>query len=179
MLWISINDGEEVVSMSKYKSKQQLVDEITKEKTILEQVLSNLDNEKVCQPGVCEDWSAKDILCHLAEWQQMVMNWYEEGSSGKTPEVPGKGYKWSQLPELNNAIYEEFKGLSWDEAQEFFGRTEKEIMRLLLETEETTLLAPGLQPWMNNNTLIAYIGSSTASHYKWASGLIKKFLKAK
>jgi hypothetical protein len=163
--------------MSKYKTKQQLLDEISKEKLVLDNTISILKPKNLAKRGACEDWSVKDIVCHLAEWQAMVLKWHEEGKKGNTPEVPKEGYKWSQLPELNNTIYIKYKDYSWEEAKLFFKRTEKKVMELINESDEETLLKPGLYPWMNNNTLIAYLGSCTSSHYKWASGLIKKFAR--
>ena len=163
--------------MSKYKSKQQLIDEISKEKKILNDLLESVDKTKLCIAGACVNWSIKDIVCHLAEWQEMVLSWYELGMSGKTPEVPGKGYKWSQLPDLNMEIYKKYKNLTWEEARQFFKKSEFNIMSTIKDMEEDTMLKPGLYPWMNQNTMIGYFGSCTSSHYKWASGLIKKFIK--
>ena len=163
--------------MSKYKSKQQLLDEIVKEKAILEVALNSVDKTKLGVTGACGEWSIKDIICHLTEWQEMVLSWYEIGLTGETPEVPGKGYKWSQLPELNNEIYKKYKDISWEEAQQLFHKSEERIMLLVNTIDEEKMLKPALQPWMNNNTLIAYFGSCTSSHYKWASGFIKKFIK--
>jgi hypothetical protein len=163
--------------MSKYKSKQQLLDEIGKEKPILDTLILSLDAEKASRPGACDDWSVKDILCHLVEWHRMVLSWYREGSAGKTPEVPGRGYKWSQLPDLNREICERYKQTSWDEAKDLFADTFGEVFELIQTMDEQTMLTPAYQPWMNQNTLIAYFGSCTSSHYKWATGLIKKFIK--
>ena len=162
--------------MSKYKSKQQLIDEIGVEKHKLDELLNSLDLKISLLPGACDKWSVKDIICHLAEWQNMVLSWYKEGSQNKIPEVPGRGYKWSQLPDLNEAIYQEYKNYSYEEAQKFFAKTQNLMKKLIEETEEEIMLKPGLQKWMNKNTLIAYIGSCTSSHYKWASDLIKKFI---
>jgi hypothetical protein len=161
--------------MSKYKSKQQLLEEISKEKLILNTTLKSLDRSKLSIPGACGDWSVKDIICHLAEWQEMVLSWYEIGSAGDIPEVPGKGFKWSQLPDLNQQIYLKFKNYTWDETQKAFAKSESKIISVIKNCDEKIMLKPGLQPWMNKNTLIAYFGSCTSSHYKWASGLIKKF----
>jgi hypothetical protein len=163
--------------MSKYKSKQQLLDEISKEKHVLDKVLESVDRTKLCLAGACVDWSIKDLICHLAEWQEMVLSWYETGLAGKSPEVPGKGYKWSQLPELNKEIYKKYKNITWEEAQQFFQKSEAKIMIVIAKLEEETLLKPALYPWMKQNTLIAYFGSCTSSHYKWATGIIKKFVK--
>jgi hypothetical protein len=107
----------------------------------------------------------------------MVMLWYEIGLSGKTPDVPSKNYKWNQLPELNNYIYEKYKNDTWEVVQKRFISTEAKIMSLINSIDERIMLKPSLHPWMNKNNLIAYFGSCTSSHYQWASTLIKKFIK--
>jgi len=43
-----------------------------------------------------------------------------EGSEGRTPDVTGRGYKWSQLPDLNRGIFEQYKHIHCDEAKDLF-----------------------------------------------------------
>jgi hypothetical protein len=160
--------------MSKYKTKQQLQGEIITEKTKLDLLLSKMDANQKCSVKVCEEWTTKDIICHLAKWQEMVLTWYQAGVEGRTPAVPHEKYKWSQLPELNQEIYLACKDFSLSKSEDYFAGTESRIMKLLNSQPEETLLKPGLYPWMKKNNLIAYIGSCTASHYKWASDLIKR-----
>jgi hypothetical protein len=49
------------------------------------------------QPGIVGEWSAKDVLAHLTEWEQMVLGWYHAGLAGETPALPAPGFKWSEL----------------------------------------------------------------------------------
>ncbi len=163
--------------MSKYKSKQQLAEEIDREKAKLKELLANIDPRIQATESVTGEWTTKDIICHLAKWQEMVLSWYADGLAGKPPAVPHANYKWSKLPELNQEIYITYNGYSLAQAQEFFRKTEASIIKLFEELTEEQLLKPGLYPWMNKNSLIAYIGSCTASHYKWAADLIRKKFK--
>lgn len=52
------------------------------------------------------DKNLRDILVHLYEWHQMVNRWHRIGTiEGGIPEVPGKGYTWRTLPDLNLEIW--------------------------------------------------------------------------
>ncbi len=163
--------------MSKYKSKQQLAEEITTEKAKLDKLLANVDPKLQTTELVTGEWTTKDIICHLAKWQEMVLCWYADGLAGKATAVPHAKYKWNQLPELNQEIYLAYKDYSLEQAQAFFSKNEAGIIKLFEELTEDELLKTGLYAWMNKNALIAYIGSCTASHYKWAADLIKKKFK--
>jgi hypothetical protein len=67
------------------------------------------------EPGIVGEWSVKDVLAHLYEWEQMVLRWLAAGKRGETPEVPAEGYKWNQLPALNEEIWLKYKDLPLDE----------------------------------------------------------------
>ncbi len=63
----------------------------------LEQLLAPLTPGQMMQPGIVGEWSAKDVLAHLTEWEQMVLGWYHAGQAGETPALPAPGFKWSEL----------------------------------------------------------------------------------
>jgi len=56
------------------------------------------------EPGVVGEWSVKEVLAHLVEWEQMVVGWYRVGHGGEVPELPAPGYKWNQTPPLNQML---------------------------------------------------------------------------
>ena len=49
------------------------------------------------------------MLSHLIEWEQMVILWVKSGMEGKIIPVPAEGFKWSQLPALNEKIFQEHR----------------------------------------------------------------------
>ena len=56
------------------------------------------------------DKNLRDVLIHLYEWHQMVKRWYEEGTvKGGMPAVPGEGYTWMTLPDLNTDIWKRYQ----------------------------------------------------------------------
>jgi len=163
--------------MSRPLTKTQLLADIQKEFRTLESVLAPLTPEQMAFANAPGAWSIKDILAHLYEWQQMVFTWYTTSLRGEMPALPAPGYKWNQLPALNQHIYEKYRDLAPDRALQLF-RESHQIMVQFIETlSDTDLTTPGLYKWMNQNTLIAYLNSSTAAHYVWALKEIRKILK--
>lgn len=158
-------------------NKPQLLDIAQKEYLKLDKFLSTCTLEKLTIPPIPGQWSIKDIVAHLYEWQQMVFCWYETGRRGETPAVPAPGYKWSQLPALNQHIYEKYRDLPPEEALAMFCESHQKTIQFIEALSDRDLSSPGLYAWMNQNTLMAYFNSVTAAHYVWALKEAKKALK--
>ncbi len=163
--------------MSRPLNKTQLLESIQKEYAALEKFLAPLTSEQMAFAPAPGAWAVKDILAHLVEWQQMFFRWYEAGLRGETPTVPAPGYKWSQLPALNQAIYEQYRGLSPEQAIGMFRQSHQKTIEFIETLPESDLTTPGLYKWMNQNTLMAYLNANTAAHYVWALKDAKKALK--
>ncbi len=154
--------------MSRPLNKTQLLETIHKEYTILEKFLAPLtavQMEFAPAPGA---WAIKDILAHLYEWQRMFFTWYETGLGDVMPELPAPGYKWNQLPALNQAIYEKHQALTPEQALTLFRESQQKTVEFVETLSDADLITPGLYKWMNKNTLLAYLNSATAAHYRWA-----------
>jgi hypothetical protein len=163
--------------MSRPLNKPQLLAAIQKEYTTLEKFLSSLTAEQWTNAPAPEAWAVKDVIAHLYEWQQMFFTWYETGLRGETPAVPAPGYKWSQLPALNQHIYEKYQQLSSEQTLALFRESHQKTIEFIENLSEAELTTPGLYKWMNKNTLMAYLNANTAAHYVWAVKDAKKALK--
>lgn len=164
--------------MPKAATKAQLLSNSLKEYEALENLLRPLTPAQMTQAPAPGEWSVKDILAHLYEWQQMFFRWYESGLRGEKPTVPAEGYKWSQLPALNQHIYETYRDLPLDKALQLLRQSHQKTMELAESLPEAELFERGRYAWMNQNTLAAYLHANTAAHYLWARGEIRKRVKA-
>ena len=43
------------------------------------------------------DKTIADVICHLHEWHNMMMNWYKIGMSGQKPAIPAEDVTWQTL----------------------------------------------------------------------------------
>lgn len=165
--------------MSKPTTKEQMLDEIDKERGALEEFLSTLTPDEIVRPNALGPWSVKDVMAHLLEWEQMFLGWHKAGLQGKLPEKPAPGFKWNQLSELNQQIYQKYSDQSLHEIQKQFRASYRQIMRTLQELSEEDLFTPKRFAWTEKHTLLAFILPNTSSHYRWARTEMQKGMKKK
>ncbi|HEY5485137.1 MAG TPA: isochorismatase family protein [Candidatus Cryosericum sp.] len=149
-------------------NKQQLLDEAQKKYEALGRQVASFTPEEMVRPGVIGTWSIKDILAHLLEWQTMLMGWYEAGLRGEKPAVPAEGYNWSQLPELNQAIYERCRDAALDDVRSQLDASHRHMQDVVASLSEEELFTPGRYAWIGINTLASYVDSCAGAHYRWA-----------
>lgn len=158
-------------------TKDSLIQEIKKERGALEKFLSSLTPEQMTTPGALGEWSVKDVLAHLAEWEQMFLGWYNTGLEGERPHMPAPGYTWAQTPALNQKIYEKHRDRPLEDVLAWFAESHRQIYALIEQLSNDDLTIPGRFPWTKQNTLITYLVSATSSHYHWAHTEMRKRLK--
>ncbi|MDD5370113.1 MAG: ClbS/DfsB family four-helix bundle protein [Anaerolineaceae bacterium] len=163
--------------MPRPTTKDQLISDSRTEYSGLERLIANLSPDEMVKPGVMGDWSVKDILAHLSEWHCMVLSWYESGLRGMALPIPAKGFKWSQLPALNQQIYLRYRDQPLDEVLSRFRGFHHQVMKLIDDLTPEELFTPGYYTWTKKNHLAAYIVCCTGGHYRWASTEIRKGIR--
>jgi len=164
--------------MPRPTTKKQLLETIEVERKTLEQFLAGLSPAQMTQPGLVGEWSAKDVLAHLLEWQNMVLNWYLAGVKGKVPVTPSEDLNWGQLPQLNQRIYEKHFSRPLTDIEKEFRSSCRKTLNTIQTISEADLFTRGRYTWTRNNTLGSFFTSCTSSHYHWARTAMKKGLKA-
>jgi uncharacterized protein (TIGR03083 family) len=152
---------------------------IDRERGALDAFLATLTPEQMVAGGVVSEWSVKDVLAHLIEWEQMVLAWYAAGLRGETPQLPAPGYKWSELPQLNQAIYEKHRDRPLEAILAQYAASHAEIVALIQQLSDDELFEARRYSWTRSNTLGAYFVSATSSHYLWARNELRKGVKRK
>jgi hypothetical protein len=165
--------------MPRPTSKAELLTAIEKERGALEELLESLSSEDMIEPGVVGEWSVKDVLAHLTEWEQMVLGWYRAGLRGQMPELPAPGYKWNQTPQLNQKIYKKHRDRALEQVLREFQDSHEEILDVIHDLSNDDLFTAGKYAWTRRNTMGTYFVSATSSHYLWARKEIRKGLKVK
>src|SRR5690349_24389335 len=117
--------------MPKPTTKEQMLEEIDHERNALEEFLCSLTPDELVRPNILGPWSAKDVMAHLLEWEQMFLGWYKAGLKGKIAEKPAPGFKWNQLPQLNQQIYEKYCIQPLQEVQKEFRASYRQLTKTL------------------------------------------------
>ena len=164
----------------KFQSRADLLEAIEREHATFVHLVESLPSRSYTKAGVWGDgWTIKDLCAHLAEWEQMFLQWYRVGQEGCEPAVPAAGYKWNETPQLNKAIWRKHRDKSWRKVREEFDSSYEEILSLARQLEEDELLTPGFFPWTKKLPLMTYVAANTSSHYRTATKLLKRWLRAR
>jgi hypothetical protein len=162
----------------RYKSKQAFLDSIQVEHDLLCARLAEVPDARWHELGVWGDgWTLSDLVAHLAEWQQLFLSWHETGLRGGVPHMPAVGYKWSETPRLNRAIREKHCSRSLVAIRADFDSGYNRILQIVKTLSPEQLLESGHYEWTGRHPLTTYIGPNTASHYRFAMKVIKRWLK--
>jgi hypothetical protein len=162
--------------MGKRLRKQALLGEIRLERAALDDVLAPLTRRQMTMAGVTRGgWSVKDVLAHLAEWQQMNLNWYAAGLRGEQPAIPAPGFTWRELPRLNETIYRKHHRRSLQAVLRDYRSYHERVVALIEALPDADLVTLGRFSWTGSSwTLSDYLRASTAAHYLWARTRIRR-----
>lgn len=159
--------------MPKYTNKEGLLDAIQDARACLEKKFSKLTPDQMVWPGSMDNWSVKDILAHLVDWEQRLIGWYQAGLRGEVPETPAPGISWRDLPTLNQRGYEKHQDEALDLVMENFQRSYQETFRLIEGMSEEEIYTPGHYKWTGKSNLYSFIAANTFRHYNWARNQIR------
>jgi hypothetical protein len=162
----------------KYRSKQALTRDIAEAYAALCALLQSVPAARYREPGVWgDDWTVHDLVAHLFAWHQLFLAWHHAGLRGVTPEMPAPGYRWNETPGLNRAIRERHRHGDPDELLRQLEVSHGEVLTLAESLSEEQLLQAGHFAWTRDNALVTYLGANTASHYRFASKVLKRWLR--
>jgi len=138
---------------------------------------ADMDDKK--EPHWKRDKNLRDVLIHLHEWHEMVKRWYDEGTvKGGMPAVPGEGYTWVTLPDLNMEIWKRYQDVPLKSAKEMLRKSHADVMKIVGSHTNDELFSKGLYKWTKSTNLGSYFVSCTSSHYDWAMKKIKLHIKS-
>lgn len=123
------------------------------------------------------DKNIKDVLIHLYEWHQLLLNWITSNQKGESKDFLPKPYNWKTYPAMNVAFWEKHKTTTYEKAKEILNESHKKVMDLVETFSDDELFIKKYFPWTGTTNLGSYCISSTSSHYDWAMKKIKMHIK--
>lgn len=152
----------------KAKTKAELLESIRTTREQLGVKFSKLTPEQMVWSGSMDNWSVKDILAHLVDWEQRFTDWYNAGLQNKVPETPAPGMTWRDLPKLNQEGYELHKDDNLEDVLDQFECSYKQTYTLIESMTEQEIFEPEYFAWTGKSSLLSWIVANTSSHYNWA-----------
>ncbi|EHL16390.1 ClbS/DfsB family four-helix bundle protein [Peptoanaerobacter stomatis] len=123
------------------------------------------------------DKNLRDILIHLYEWHQLILNWVNSNQNGKAKPFLPKPYNWKSYGDMNVEFWKKHQDTSLKDAKEMLNKSHNEVLELAKKFTNEELFSKGVYKWTGGTTLGSYFVSSTSSHYDWAIKKLKAHQK--
>jgi len=159
-------------------TKAGLLERIRSEHRRLETALAGISPENMLRPGVVGEWSIKDILAHISDWEQRFLSWYRAGQRGEVPERPEPGLSWDDLDLLNQRIYEKHRHRSLPDVRAGFDASYQELIAAVEAMSEEELFTAGRFAWTGDYPLLPYLRANADEHYAEHAAQIEAWRRA-
>jgi hypothetical protein len=159
-------------------TKVILLAETEKQRTELIAMLGGMSREQLLWPGAY-GWSAKDHVAHLAEWERLLLLWYDAGVRGENPPMPAPGYTWATIDALNTQIYDRHRDDQLEHVLADWQATSRQLIVLTQGISEADLYTTGRYAWTGRGTLASFVYECGPNHYRWSMVEIKRGLKVR
>jgi hypothetical protein len=116
--------------MDSTTGKTQLLNDLKNEQATWEQLLNDIGEAHMTQPGVAGEWSIKDIVAHLTGWRQRTVARLQAGLHKEPPSAPPWPAQLQTDDEINAWIYAANKDRSLADVL----RESREVFAQLVET---------------------------------------------
>lgn len=158
-------------AINKFEELLNLIDSLTVRE--LETPFDFSDDVKKTEAHWSRDKNLRDVLVHLYEWHQLIINWV--GNNTKGNEVPflPEPYNWKTYVGMNIGFFEKHQNTTLEQAKEMLLQSHKQVVELADTFTNEELFEKGRYKWTGTNALGSYFVSTTSSHYDWAIKKLK------
>lgn len=123
------------------------------------------------------DKNVRDILIHLHEWHNLMLEWVANNKAGVRKPFLMEGYNWKTYGDMNIVFWKRNQTVSLDMALEQFKESHRKIMDMIQTMSNDELFQKNVYDWVGGSTIGSYFVSVTSSHYDWAMKKIKAHRK--
>ena len=123
------------------------------------------------------DKNLRDVLIHLYEWHQLILNWVESNQKGEEKPFLPEPYNWRTYGDMNVEFWKKHQNISLEDATRNLEKSHKDVLELAEKFTNEELFSRKIYKWVGGSTLGSYFVSATSSHYDWAMKKLKAHQK--
>ena len=123
------------------------------------------------------DKNLRDVLIHLYEWHNLMLDWVRSNMDGKEKSFLPYPYNWKTYGDMNVEFWKKHQKTSLENAKKMLDNSHEQIIKLIDTFTNENLFSKGVYKWTGGTTLGSYFVSVSASHYDWAIKKIKAHQK--
>jgi hypothetical protein len=165
--------------MARPTTKQELIIAGNRQFNKLWELINSMSDEE--QNAVFRfedrDKTVRDVLVHLYEWHQLLLNWATANRIGEAKPFLPAPYNWRTYPEMNVEFWKKHQNTPYDASKAMFVESHAKVIALIETFSDEELFSKKHFAWTGTSSLGSYCVSATSSHYDWAMKKIKMHIK--
>ncbi|SHH09111.1 hypothetical protein SAMN02745245_00504 [Anaerosphaera aminiphila DSM 21120] len=123
------------------------------------------------------DKNIRDVLIHLYEWHNLLINWVSANRVGDDKPFLPEPYNWKTYGKMNVEFWEKHQSASQIKAEKMLEKSHVEVIKIIDSFTDEELFTKKYFPWTGTSSLGSYCISATSSHYDWAIKKLKAHIK--
>lgn len=159
-----------------FEKLNKLINSLSKEELSITFDFSN--HEKKKEAHWDRDKNLRDILIHLHEWHNLLLNWIAANTKGEEQPFIPLPYNWKSYGEMNLVFWQNHQKTTLEDAQKMLLQSHADIMKLANTFTNEELFSKNVYKWVGGSVLGSYFVSATVSHYAWAMKKLTAHKKA-
>ena len=175
--------------MSRPKTKEDLMTSAKENYEKLGAIISKMSEEELNTPFDFSkdekkkeahwgrDKNLRDVLIHLYEWHQLILNWVNSNKNGEEKAFLPQPYNWKTYGEMNVEFFKKHQDTPLQKAKEMLKQSHIKVLDLAETFTNDELFSKGVYEWVGGSVLGSYFVSVTSSHYDWAIKKLKAHQK--
>ena len=164
-----------IAAAKKYEEMNKLISSLSEKELETAFDFTKMKSGKEAHWG--RDKNLRDILIHLYEWHQLLLNWVSANEKGEERPFLPAPYNWRTYGEMNVAFWKKHQDTSLEDAKRMLEKSHSEVMALAERLTDEELFTKDAFKWTGGNMLGSYFVSATSSHYDWAVKKLKAHRK--
>jgi hypothetical protein len=165
--------------MARATTKQELIIAGNEQFRKLWELINSMSDEEQNAVFMFDDRdkNLRDVLVHLYEWHQLLLNWATANRNGETKPFLPTPYNWRTYPEMNVEFWKKHQNTPYEVSKTMLTESHAKVMALIKTFSDEELFTKKHFTWTGTSTLGSYCVSATSSHYDWAMKKIKNHIK--
>lgn len=166
--------------MARPIAKQDLIEAASNRFEKLWELIDSMPKEKQLGAFSFEDRdkNLRDVLVHLYEWHQLLLNWLRSNQVGNAVNFLPESYNWKTYPKMNVELWKKHQTTPLEKAVALLKESHANVMALIELFTNEELFTKKYFPWTGTTSLGSYCVSATSSHYDWAIKKLKQHIKS-
>ena len=149
----------------------KMIDALPEEKRLSE--FNFTDDPKRKEAHWQRDKNLRDVLTHLYEWHQLLLNWTAANLNGEAKPFLPQPYTWNTYGSMNQEFWKKHQSTSYENAKTLLCESHGKVIALVESLSDEELFQKKHFSWTGTTNLGSYCISNLSSHYDWAMKKIK------